>query len=64
MRADYAGHESVRQQILNRAPRFGNDDYVDDIAKEIAEYFLGRFLYPLNNLGDTTPCPRFPRRMW
>ena len=40
MKANYAGHEPLRQQLLNRAPRFGNDDdYVDDIAREIAEFF-------------------------
>jgi pyruvate-formate lyase len=38
--ADYEGHEPFRQMILNRAPKYGNDeDYADEIAKEIAEYF-------------------------
>ena len=40
VKANYAGHEPLRQMLLNRAPKYGNDDdYVDAIAKEIAEYF-------------------------
>ena len=38
--ADYEGYEPIRQMIINRAPKFGNDDdYVDSIAKEITEYY-------------------------
>jgi pyruvate-formate lyase len=38
--ADYQGHESLRQRLLNRAPKYGNDDdRADLLAKEIAEYF-------------------------
>ncbi len=40
IKADYEGHERLRQMLRNRAPKYGNgDDYVDDIAKDIAEYF-------------------------
>ncbi len=38
--ADFEGHEPLRQRLRNRTPRYGNDDdYVDAIVKEIAEYF-------------------------
>jgi len=38
--ADYQGHEPLRQMLLNRVPKYGNDiDSVDRIAKEIAEYY-------------------------
>lgn len=41
LRSNYDGHEPLRQMILNRAPKFGNDDdYVDQIAAEIARHFL------------------------
>ena len=41
VRANYEGHESLRQMILNRAPKFGNDDdCVDELAIDIAHYFL------------------------
>ena len=40
IRADYDGYEPLRQMLRNRAPKYGNgDDYVDSIAKDIAEYF-------------------------
>lgn len=40
IQAEYEGHEPLRRMILNRAPKYGNDqDYADEIAKEIAEYF-------------------------
>jgi formate C-acetyltransferase len=40
LEADYVGHEPLRQRLLHGAPRYGNDDdEVDAIAAEIAEYF-------------------------
>ncbi|MDP6040372.1 MAG: pyruvate formate lyase family protein, partial [Candidatus Latescibacteria bacterium] len=40
IKADYEGYEPLRQMLRNRAPKFGNgNDYVDNIAKEITEYF-------------------------
>ena len=33
MDADYEGYEDIRQMLINRAPKYGNDnDYVDSIA--------------------------------
>jgi len=40
LKTDYENYETLRQMILNRASKYGNDDdYVDYIVKEIAEYF-------------------------
>jgi formate C-acetyltransferase len=40
VKANYDGYAPLRQQLLHRAPHYGNDDdYVDSIVKEIAEYF-------------------------
>jgi formate C-acetyltransferase len=37
---DYDGREPLRQMILHRAPKYGNDqDEVDALAREIAEFF-------------------------
>ncbi|MBT5871918.1 MAG: hypothetical protein HOH43_00755 [Candidatus Latescibacteria bacterium] len=37
---NFEGHEPLRQKILNRAPKYGNDDDgVDDIIKELSEHF-------------------------
>jgi formate C-acetyltransferase len=39
LRSDFEGRERLRQMLLNRAPKFGNDDeYVDSIAAELVEY--------------------------
>ena len=40
IKANYEACEPLRQMLRNRAPKYGNDeDSVDGIAKEIAEYF-------------------------
>jgi formate C-acetyltransferase len=40
LRADFTGHERLRQKILNRAPKWGNgDDRVDTLAHAIVEMF-------------------------
>jgi formate C-acetyltransferase len=40
LKTDYVGHEALRQRLLHRTPKYGNDsDDVDLIAKEIAEFF-------------------------
>jgi len=40
LRNNWKGHEVLRQVMINEAPKFGNDDdYVDNIAKEVAELF-------------------------
>ena len=40
VKADYVGHEPLRQRIVNRVPNYGNDDdYVDALVTEITEYF-------------------------
>jgi formate C-acetyltransferase len=40
LKADYAGYEPLRQRLLNRMPKYGNDsDDADQLAQEIAEYF-------------------------
>jgi len=40
LKVDYLGHETLRQRLLNRVPKYGNDDdYVDRIVQEITEFF-------------------------
>jgi formate C-acetyltransferase len=39
---DFRGHESFRYDLLNDTPKFGNDDdYADDILREVFEYYFG-----------------------
>jgi formate C-acetyltransferase len=41
LRANYEGYEDIREQILNKAPKYGNDDdYADSIAKEICNIYF------------------------
>ena len=38
--ADFEGHEVTRQMLLNRSPRYGNDDdRADDIAQEVFDAY-------------------------
>ncbi len=40
LKKDFAGQESLRQMLLNRAPKYGNgDEYVDRIAAEEAAFY-------------------------
>jgi pyruvate-formate lyase len=40
MKSNFDKHEQMLQMLRNRGPKYGNDiDYVDEIVKEIAEYF-------------------------
>jgi formate C-acetyltransferase len=37
LKANFEGHESLRQTLLNKAPKYGNDDpYADDLARDIS----------------------------
>lgn len=39
LKADFKGYETLRQKLMNSAPKFGNDeDYVDSIAVELVEF--------------------------
>ena len=40
MKSDWKGYEQLRAQVLNRVPKFGNDeDYIDDIATQLMQDF-------------------------
>ena len=42
---NFEGHEGVRQRLMNKYPKWGNDDdAVDEIGREIAEYFCQEVL--------------------
>jgi trans-4-hydroxy-L-proline dehydratase len=41
MKADYIGHEQLRQQMLNRTPKYGNDDdFADLVMQRIFEIYF------------------------
>lgn len=40
LRANFVGHERLRQRLLNGVPKYGNDDdYVDAIARDVAAHY-------------------------
>jgi formate C-acetyltransferase len=40
LEADFKGYENLRQTLLNRTPKYGNDDeYADDIMKAVFEVY-------------------------
>ncbi len=40
IKGNYEGHEKMRQTLINKAPKFGNDDdYADPIAREISQFW-------------------------
>ncbi len=40
LRANFEGHESLRQTLLNKAPKYGNDDRcADDLAREVSRFW-------------------------
>ena len=42
LKSDFRGHERLRQMLMHRAAKYGNDDeYVDLLAREIVDLFCG-----------------------
>jgi formate C-acetyltransferase len=40
LRDNFEGHEKLRQTLINKAPKYGNDDdYADSIAREISRHW-------------------------
>ncbi len=55
---DFEGREDIRQMLLNRAPKYGNDnDEVDEIARELVDIFateLGNYPSPRHGSFSTS----------
>lgn len=48
--ANFEGHEPLRQQLVNKAPKYGNNDpYADELARRVSRFWSGRVV------GYTTP---------
>jgi pyruvate formate-lyase/glycerol dehydratase family glycyl radical enzyme len=51
LKDNFAGHEALRQRVLNRTPKFGNDDdYADGLMKRVFEAYF--------EAVDGRPTPR------
>jgi len=54
LRDDFEGHERVRQMLLNRTPRYGNDDdYADDVMVGVFEAYFSAVDGRPNTRGGT-----------
>ncbi len=52
LKSNWDGNERLRQYALNRVPKFGNDDdYVDQIAVDVADAFIEEVLGYFNPRG-------------
>ena len=52
IKANYEGFESLRQMLLNKAPKFGNDDpYADQIATEVNRFWTEETFKYLSSTG-------------
>lgn len=52
IRSDYAGQERLRQFLVNKVPKYGNDvDWVDEIAVKWVHYFAGKMAAYTNARG-------------
>jgi len=51
LKDNFAGHDALRQRVLNRTPKFGNDDdYADSLMKRVFEIYF--------EAVDGRPSPR------
>ncbi|PWJ47441.1 trans-4-hydroxy-L-proline dehydratase [Faecalicatena contorta] len=54
MEDNFEGHERILNLVTNKTPKFGNDDeYADDIMKDVFEYYRSQVTGRPNMLGGT-----------
>jgi formate C-acetyltransferase len=54
LRDDFVGHERARQMVLNRTPRYGNDDdYADEVMQAVFEAYFEAVDGRRNTKGGT-----------
>ncbi len=52
VKANFEGHENLRQTLLNKAPKYGNDDpYADEIAREISRFWTEQAIQYVSPTG-------------
>ena len=57
LRLDFEGHEPLRQRLLNRAPKYGNDiEWVDQLGAKWAEVFARKLRSYRNARGRALSC--------
>jgi formate C-acetyltransferase len=52
LKTDFRGNETLRQRLVNRTPKYGNDDdYADDVMKQVFEAYYCAVEGKLNTKG-------------
>ncbi len=52
LHSNFSGKEPLRQRLINKAPKYGNDDnYADELLKELVEEFCNRIMQYNNPRG-------------
>lgn len=52
MQADFAGYDKIYNLVTSKTPKYGNDDdYADDIMKDVFEYYRSHVTGRRNNRG-------------
>ena len=59
---NYEGHEKLRQTLLNKAPKYGNDDdYADEVARYLSRFWTrGGLRAPAPHRADATGAATSP----
>ena len=61
LRDDFVGHERVRQMLLNKTPKYGNDDdYADDVMVAVFEAYFNAIDGRPNTKGGTNHINLLP----
>jgi pyruvate formate-lyase/glycerol dehydratase family glycyl radical enzyme len=52
IQADYEGNESLRQTLVNKAPKYGNDDpYADQVAHDVSRFWTEQAIKHVSPTG-------------
>jgi pyruvate-formate lyase len=65
LQANFNGYESLRQTLLNKAPKYGNDDpYADEIAREVSHFWTEEASRHLSPTGKRYRGDYFSWNYW
>ena len=57
LKANWEGYEEMRQDFINNAPKFGNnDDYADEVAKQTYN-MVAEEMGKVKDINDVSPMP-------
>lgn len=61
MKADFSGYDKIYNLVTNKTPKYGNDDdYADDIMKQVFDYYHDSVTGRRNNRGGTYRIDMLP----